>query len=191
MTSKLPSSLHTMYRRCFLRAGAATLALTVLEAFSVPATPTAAAGAKDLVAIGTYLGWHQNAFFPKQAGRDYEMPETLSRSLACAMNSPSSRSRSPCSQWSWCLSNFLVASRQILFSTRSWRTQSGEVSFPVDSVAAGAGESDSKQGNGISFTRQGVKLPQVQRPSVLYKQLFMSKADRPHRVPVAERAKFT
>ena len=50
--------------------------------------------------------------------------------------------------------------------------------FPSIQLAAGAGESDSKQGNGISFTRQGVKLPQVQRPSVLYKQLFMSKADR-------------
>ena len=50
--------------------------------------------------------------------------------------------------------------------------------FPSIQLAAGAGESDSKEGNGISFTRRGVKLPQVQRPSVLYRQLFTSKADR-------------
>ena len=74
MSSKLPSSLHTLDRRRFLRAGTVTLALPVLEVFSAPPTPTAQVGAKNLVAIGTYLGWHQNAFFPKQAGRDYEMP---------------------------------------------------------------------------------------------------------------------
>ena len=43
------------------------------------AAPAAKASqAKNFVAIGTWLGWHQNAFFPKQAGQDYEMPVTLS-----------------------------------------------------------------------------------------------------------------
>ena len=63
-------------RRHFLKAGSTLLALPALEAFAAPAAK--ASQAKNFVAIGTWLGWHQNAFFPKQAGQDYEMPVTLS-----------------------------------------------------------------------------------------------------------------
>ncbi|HAC81885.1 MAG TPA: hypothetical protein DCG06_16425, partial [Deltaproteobacteria bacterium] len=50
--------------------------------------------------------------------------------------------------------------------------------FSSMQLVAGASESNTKGGNAISFTRQGIALPMVQRPSVFYKQLFMSKADR-------------
>ena len=39
---------------------------------------------------------------------------------------------------------------------------------------AGSGEGS----KAMSFTRRGVSLPMIQRPSVLYKQLFISKEDR-------------
>jgi len=181
MSSKLPSSLHSFDRRRFLRAGTVTLALPVLEVFSAPPTPTAQVGAKNLVAIGTYLGWHQNAFFPKQAGRDYEMPETLSP-IADLRDEFTVFSgldhRAPNGHGAW--SNFLCGQSPKSYSLDQMVADSigAKSRFPSIQLAAGAGESDSKQGNGISFTRQGVKLPQVQRPSVLYKQLFMSKADR-------------
>ena len=76
MTS-LPTAIaeSKVDRRLFLRSALATIALPSLEAFASPAK--AAAGPKNFVSIGTWLGWHQNAFFPKQAGRDYEMPTTL------------------------------------------------------------------------------------------------------------------
>ena len=64
-------------RRHFLRAGAATLALPALESFTAPAKSTEDRP-RNFVAIGTFLGWHQNAFYPKQGGHDYEMPATLS-----------------------------------------------------------------------------------------------------------------
>ena len=66
----------TTDRRRFLRGAAATIALPALEAFGSGKTTTGS-GPRNFVAIGTYLGWHQNAFFPKQTGKNYEMPYTL------------------------------------------------------------------------------------------------------------------
>ena len=62
-------------RRQFLRGALAALALPPLETWSAASAPT---GARNFVAVGTYLGWHQNAFFPKQTGAGYTMPDTLS-----------------------------------------------------------------------------------------------------------------
>jgi len=65
-TQSTPTGISTIGRRQFLRAAGALIALPALESIAVPlakaATP--AAGAKNLVSIGAYLGWHQNAFFP-------------------------------------------------------------------------------------------------------------------------------
>ncbi len=181
MTPKPHSSLHTVDRRHFLRSGAATLALPALEAFSAHGASTVAAGAKNFVAIGTYLGWHQNAFFPEQAGHNYEMPATLSP-IAGLRDEFTIFSgldhRAPNGHGAW--SNFLCGQSPKSYSLDQKVADSigAKSRFPSIQLAAGAGESDTKEGNGISFTRQGIKLPQVQRPSVLYKQLFTSKADR-------------
>ncbi len=56
-------------RRHFLQAGAATLALPALESFAAP-TESTEDRPKNFVAIGTYLGWYQYAFYPQQAGTD-------------------------------------------------------------------------------------------------------------------------
>jgi len=170
-----------MNRRNFLRAGAATLALPALESFSAPITSKVHAGPKNFVAIGTFLGWHQNAFFPKQTGRNYDMPETLSpiASLRDEFTIFSGLDhRAPNGHGAW--SNFLCGQSPNSYSLDQMVADSIGVQsrFPSIQLAAGAGEADSKKGNGISFTRRGIKLPQIQRPSVLYKQLFMSKADR-------------
>ncbi len=170
-----------MNRRNFLRAGAATLALPALESFSAPITSKVHAGPKNFVAIGTFLGWHQNAFFPRQTGRNYDMPETLSpiASLRDEFTIFSGLDhRAPNGHGAW--SNFLCGQSPNSYSLDQMVADSIGVQsrFPSIQLAAGAGEADSKKGNGISFTRRGIKLPQIQRPSVLYKQLFMSKADR-------------
>src|SRR6056297_3839579 len=62
-------------RRRFLQAGAAAIALPALEALGAPTAP--AAGPRNFVSIGTYLGWHAPAFYPKQTGADYELPTLL------------------------------------------------------------------------------------------------------------------
>ena len=167
-------------RRHFLRAGSATLALPSLESFAGPSESTEDRP-RNFVAIGTYLGWHQNAFYPKQAGRDYVIPATLSP-LKDYRNDFTVFSgldhRAPNGHGAW--SNFLCGQSPKTYSLDQMMAESiGTKSrFPSVQLVAGAGESNTKGGNAISFTRQGIALPMVQRPSVFYKQLFMSKADR-------------
>ena len=181
MSSKLPSSLHTLDRRRFLRAGTVTLALPVLEVFSAPPTPTAQVGAKTWLQSAPTLVGIRTLSFPSRRAATTKMPETLSP-IADLRDEFTVFSgldhRAPNGHGAW--SNFLCGQSPKSYSLDQMVADSigAKSRFPSIQLAAGAGESDSKQGNGISFTRQGVKLPQVQRPSVLYKQLFMSKADR-------------
>jgi hypothetical protein len=162
-------------RRRFLRAGGAVIALPALEAFGGLAKP--AAGPRNFVAVGTYLGWHQNAFFPKQAGRDYELPPTLTP-LADVRDSFTVFSgldhRAPNGHNAW--NNFLCG-----MTPGSWSLDQriadaiGQQSrYPSIELTAGSGEGP----QAMSFTKQGVGLPQIDRPSVLYKRLFASDADR-------------
>ena len=65
----------TSDRRHFLRGGNAWIALPALTSLTVDGgTLSASSHAKDgpsnFVAIGTYLGWHQNAFYPSEVGRE-------------------------------------------------------------------------------------------------------------------------
>mgnify|MGYP003953072207 FL=1 len=166
-------------RRHFLRSAAATLALPSLEAFSTPST--AGAGAKNFVAIGTFLGWHQNAFFPREAGRGYEMPATLSPLKDCRddftiFSGLDHRAGNGHGAWS----NYLCGQSPKSYSLDQMMADSigAKSRFPSIQLTAGGGESNTKGGNAMSFTRQGIALPMIQRPSVLYKQLFMSKAHR-------------
>ena len=64
-------------RRRFLKATGVTLALPMLE--SIPALGAASGGAKAkrLVCVGGYLGFHQEAIYPKETGRGYTMSQTL------------------------------------------------------------------------------------------------------------------
>ena len=64
-----------MNRRNFLNAAGVSVALPALE--SLAATAPKVAGPRNFVAIGTYLGWHQNAFYPKEKGKAYTTPVTL------------------------------------------------------------------------------------------------------------------
>ncbi len=169
------NSLHSVNRRHFLKAGSSLLALPALEAFAAPAS--AASTAKNFVAIGTWLGWHQNAFFPKQAGRDYEMPTTLSpltglRDEFTVFSGLDHRSPNGHGAWS----NFLCGSKPEDYSLDQFVADNiGQKSrFPSIELTAGAGEVS----KAMSFTKQGIGLPMIQRPSVFYKQLFVSKADR-------------
>jgi hypothetical protein len=170
------SVIHAVDRRRFLRAAGATLALPALEAFSLE-TLTGSGGPRNFVAIGTYLGWHQNAFFPQQTGQDYELSPTLSP-LADYRDDLTIFSgldhRSPNGHGAW--SNFLCGQAPKTYSLDQMiADQLGQKSrFPSIQLTVGAGEGS----KAMSFTRQGVPLPMIQRPSVLYKQLFLSQADR-------------
>ncbi len=175
MKSKHSSALHIFNRRHFLRAGAATIALPALEAFSAPASDTAEA--QNFVSIGTWLGWHQNAFFPKEKGRNYTMPTTLQplsefRDEFTIFSGLDHRAPNGHNAWS----NFLCGSRPETYSLDQQIADqiSQKTRFTSIELTAGAGEVSKS----MSYTKQGVGLPMIQRPSVLYKKLFISKADQ-------------
>lgn len=170
--------ITTHDRRHFLKGAAAMIALPSLEALADDSKPKA--GPKNFVAVGCYLGWHQNAFFPKQTGKNYEMPPTLSPlkefkddfTVFSGLDH-----RSPNGHDSW--SNFLCGRSPKTYSMDQMiADQLGQKSrFSSVQLVAGKGEGSSGS-KAISFTRQGIPLPTIQRPSVFYKQLFISKEDR-------------
>lgn len=171
-----PPFLHApaFGRRHFLRGALAALALPPLEALK--ALEPVAAGPRNFVVVGTYLGWHQNAFFPKQPGRGYAMPETLSpleayRDHFTVFSGLDHRAPNGHAAWS----NFLSGVTPSTYSLdQRIADQLGQNSrFPSIELTAGSGELPKP----MSFTRRGVGLPMVQRPSVLYRKLFVSKAD--------------
>lgn len=178
-TTSTPLGLHTINRRQFLRAAGALIALPSLESIAAPLAKaaTTGSGAKNFVSIGAYLGWHQNAFFPKEVGRDYAVPPTL-RPLADHRENFTVFSgldhRAPNGHNAW--SNFLCGSSPKTYSLDQMiADQIGQKSrFPSVQLTAGTGEGS----KAMSFTRQGIGLPMIQRPSVFYNQLFMSESDK-------------
>ena len=173
---KMNSYLQTgLNRRRFLRGAAAMIALPSLEAFG--AAGPAVTGPRNFVAIGTYLGWHQNAFFPKAVGKHYEMPDTLKpmaehRNDFTVFSGLDHRAQNGHEAWS----NFLCGNAPKSYSLDQMiADQVGQKSrFASIQLTAGSGEANKP----MCFTRQGVPLPMIQRPSVLYKQLFVSNENR-------------
>jgi len=177
-----PNGLHSIGRRQFLRSASALIALPALESFPVfgAATKAATVSAKKarcLVSVGSYLGLHQNAFFPKEAGRGYTMPETLKpltdhRDAFTVFSGLDHRAANGHGAWS----NFLCGNSPNAYSLDQMvADQIGQKSrFPSVQLTAGTGEGS----KAMSFTKQGIGLPMVQRPSVFYKELFMSEADK-------------
>ena len=129
-----------------------------------------------LVCVGTYLGFHQPDFFPDQTGRDFTCSLVLKpiesyRQNLTVFSGLDHRGRNGHHGW------------------KAWMTGSASGSVSLDQlVAAKVGDRtrfDSLQltcGNPpdearLSFTKEGVALPMIGRPSVLYRTLFRSAAD--------------
>lgn len=173
-----PRGHTTVNRRHFLKAAATLIALPKLEALAAPAELAAPAKkARNLVSVGSYLGLHQNAFFPKEVGRDFAMPETL-KPLTDHRDSFSVFSgldhRAPNGHKAW--TNFLCGNTPNAYSLDQMvADQIGQDSrFPSIQLTAGTGEGT----KAMSFTKRGIGLPMIQRPSVFYNQMFMSAADK-------------
>ncbi|MBS1830759.1 MAG: DUF1552 domain-containing protein [Acidobacteria bacterium] len=168
---------HHTPRRRFLQAGFATIALPALEAFGAPEPPPNRA--RTFVAIGAYLGWHAPAFYPKQTGAGYQIPpllEPLAEHRDHFTIFSGLDHRAPNGHDAW--NNFLCGKTPGSYSLdQMMADRIGQQSrFPSIHLIAGA--SEHTNGRQISYTKEGVPLPEIERPSVLYKRLFMSQADR-------------
>ena len=161
-------------RRQSLKAVGFSLALPALECFA-DAEQHHHAKAERLVCIGTYLGFHQPAFFPAQAGRAYELPALL-KPVAEHRNDFTVFSgldhRAPNGHRAW--NNFLCGQDPNTYSLDQMvADQIGQQSrYPSVQLSAG------KASRTMSHTRRGVALPMIQRPSVLYSKLFASAEDQ-------------
>lgn len=161
-------------RRQVLKAAGISLAIPTLECFAAPEDSTASK-AKRIVCVGTFLGFHQPAFFPKDAGRDYEL-STLLQPLAEHRSDFTVFSgldhRAPNGHGAW--NNFLCGQTPNSYSLDQMVADKLGQSSRYPSIQLSAG----KASRTMSHTKQGVALPMIQRPSVLYHKLFASAKDR-------------
>ncbi|MGY8643808.1 MAG: DUF1552 domain-containing protein [Verrucomicrobiales bacterium] len=168
-----------MKRRHFLRSSSLALSLPLLESFrplQAAEGIAATASVKRLVTVGTYLGFHTPSWFPKASGRDYEMSQVLAPledlrdefSIFSGLDH-----RAPNGHKNW--SNFLTGKGTPGISfDQIVAKQIGDLSrFESLQVTCGSA------GNGqMSYTKEGIALPAIGRPSVLYGKLFSSDSDK-------------
>lgn len=170
-----------MDRRRFLGASGFSLALPVLQ--SVPTAARAddpeSAGAnkaRRLVCVGSNLGLYRPAFYPQQTGRDYKPTALLDvidqhRNDYTVFSGFDHRAGNGHKNWD----NYLcgqaignVSLDQIAAATVGKSTR-------VPSLQLCAGDIPQQK---MSYTKQGVPLPMINRPSVVYNKLFTSAQNR-------------
>jgi len=166
-------------RRRFLRGMGMSLALPMLESFSVPClqATTASMPVKRLVCIGTYLGFHQTDFFPKQTGKAYDMPYVLEplasfRNQFSVFSGLDHRGRNGHEGWQAWLSGSATGSvsmDQLVVEHVGHHTRYASLQLTCGTPPDVAR---------LSFSKEGVPLPMIGRPSVLFQTLFRSDSDR-------------
>ena len=166
-------------RRTFLQAAGVGLALPMLESASAGQSGTAQSQppAQRFVAIGTYLGFHTPSWFPKEPGNRYEISKVLKpierhRERFTLLSGLDHRAPNGHGNWR----NFLTGSGipsvsldQVIAAEVGDKTR-----FSSLQLTCGAANSSGQ----ISFTREGVPLPMIGRPSVLFSRLFSSGSDK-------------
>lgn len=170
-----------MHRRRFLKGLGFSLALPMMESFKTPialATPTSGTGqAKRLVCVGTYLGFHQENFFPKQTGKLYELSYVLEplsqfRDKFSIFSGLDHRGRNGHEGWKAWMSGYAsgsVSMDQLVAEHIGEATRHASLQ-----VTCGNPQDDAR----VSYTKEGLALPMVGRPSALYQTLFRSDSDK-------------
>lgn len=180
-------------RRFFLRAAGVSLALPLLESLgrqvfaedsavgTLPGKPVGQDRPKRLVCIGNLLGYYPPAFFPKTAGRDYELPVSV-ESLAphrqdfTIFSGLDHGVKGGHSAMSSYLSGVRVIDAKgmpegnITIDQRAAETTGGATRFP--SLALGS-ESGIDGGCLMSWTRSGTRVPLIKTPSQVFGKLFV------------------
>ena len=166
-------------RRLFLRSAGLGLALPMLESLGTNQFANAASPdqrAKRFVAIGIYLGFHTPSWFPKKTGSDYETSQVLKpvepyRNQFSLFSGLDHRAQNGHSNW------------------KNYLTGAGTTNASLDQVIAGEIGDRTRfasleltcggaTGNALmSFTPEGVPLPRIGLPSVVFGKLFSSASD--------------
>ena len=166
-------------RRTFLKGASASLALPMLESLTTRSAraATPAAKPKRLVCVGVYLGFYQRDFFPTNTGRDYDISPVLKpiekfRDEMTIFSGLDHRGRNGHEGWRAWMSGKATGSvsmDQLVADEVGDQTRFASLQLTCGSPPGAAK---------LSFTKEGVALPMIGRPSVLYKTLFRSGSDK-------------
>ena len=181
----IPFIHSTLDRRKFLCGASGCVALPTLDIFaedrsSDTQTSESQDRPKNFVAIGTYLGWHQKAFYPSQTGTDYEMPATLKplseyRGDFTVFSGLDHRAGNGHNNWS----NFLCGSQPGTYSFDQLLADHIGQNSRFASLQLTTGSGENRTGKGaMNFSKENIYLPMMRRPSVLYRQMFITNEDR-------------
>lgn len=153
------------------------MALPMLESFSAVEAKGAVAKAKAsrLVCVGAFLGYHRPEFYPTTTGRGYETTTLLRpiedfRDDCTVFSGLDHRAKNGHAAWE----NFLCG--QQLSSHSLDQIVAAEIGKETrfESLQLTAGQNS----RNMNFSANGVALPMIQRPSVLYRKLFASPDDK-------------
>jgi len=164
---------HTLNRRHLISSLGIFIALPSLETFA--STKNSIAKAQNFVAIGTELGWHQQSFYPKTAGSEYGMPKTLKpiekhRDDFTILSGLDHKAAHGHSYWS----NFLCGKNTKSYSLDQIIADKISTKSRFSSFQLCTGQ----LGTAMSFSKQGTPLPSINRPSVFFKKMFITKDDQ-------------
>jgi hypothetical protein len=158
----------------------ATIGLPALESFAEDKKPVSKP--KTFVAVGNFFGWYRKEFYPKETGKNYTIPKIIApiadhRDDFTIFSGLDHRAKNGHVGWV----NFLCGKNLGDYSLdQRIADQIGQKSrFPSLQLAVGGVENEGGSiGGRTSFTRQKIPLPMMRRPSVLYRQLFVSESDK-------------
>jgi hypothetical protein len=167
---------QSINRRYFLKCSGIGLALPLLETpgFGVaPGSPSV----KRLVAVGSFLGFHTPSWFPTTPGKGYKISGVLSQlddlrgdlSIFSGLDH-----RAPNGHKHWF--NYLTGTgtRSVSFDQLVAHEIGDQTRFASLQLTAGTAPAQGQ----MSFTREGINLPPIGRPSVLFGKLFSSDSDK-------------
>lgn len=166
-----------------MKAAGLTLALPMLESFS-PVSRAAdeqpgqsdATPAKRLICVGSNLGLYRKALYPESAGTDYEVTELLQplqkhRDAFSLFSGFDHRAGNGHGNWD----NYLCGRQIGSMSLDQLAAERIGSSTRFESLQLCAGDIPRQK---MVFTRGGVPLPMINRPSVVYGKMFASSEDR-------------
>ena len=167
----------TLSRRKFLRAAGVSLALPCLDAFT-PVRVFGAAAAKPrrrMVCINTPLGMHPAAFFPKTAGKDYELSPYLEvlKDLRNDFTVASGLSHPDVGPSHDSMNSFLTA------APHPERRAGFRNTISLDQFAAEKIRGETRHAalhlgeGGLSWTRSGAPVPVDAYPGSVFARLFL------------------
>lgn len=172
-------------RRTFLRGCGASIALPFLESVSRPSQLLAAAGrVKEpmrMVCVGLNYGLYPGGFFPKETGRNYELPKLLK---------PLAGIREYMTVFSHLDHPGIKGGHEAVHTFLSGIMADGSKAMPernitMDQKAAEFSGVETRYGSmqigigggGLSWTRNGVEIPPITRMQTMFDALFLETSE--------------